>query len=348
VFLIVLMFCGQAIAAADSWSLDFESSNGQYVSDGVTGWDATNDRSVTVCAWVQFESLGGTMAICGTESYSQRLVFYYDYAATRLKYIRGTGTAVATAESNVWTPTVGVWYFVALRHDKVNAEFFVNDAAYGSVALSGGPRINSCPSFYVGADYAGWDTANYRWAEFDGKIAGLLIVTGDATTTNYVLSDTDLATAYNGGVIDTSIWSSFTHIKRLYRFEEGAGTSTSNGYLGGTATLTGDTGTPTWVQFTTPLYATSPSPADEATGQNRTVKLSWMNDASAASHDLWGGTDQGSLAQLQTASTQEWYVVTGLSPGVPYYWRVDEVDSESNTPTGTVWSFTPAGKIGAR
>jgi len=96
------------------------------------------------------------------------------------------------------------------------------------------------------------------------------------------------------------------------------------------------------------IYATGFFPADEATKQNRTVKLAWVDDPNAVSHDLFGGTNPASLSQLQDASTQEWYVVKNLTPGVPYYWRVDEIDSESNTTTGVLLEFTPTGKAGSR
>lgn len=95
------------------------------------------------------------------------------------------------------------------------------------------------------------------------------------------------------------------------------------------------------------IFATSPSPADEATGQNRTVIVSWTDDAAATGNKVYGGTNPASLSLLRGTDTQEWYVASGLSPGV-YYWRVDEIDAESNVTPGVTWMFTVVGKVGAR
>jgi hypothetical protein len=348
VILCSLLFCGSALAAADLWSLDFTASNVQYLDDGVTGWESSY-RAVSSAGWFCFDSISASQAFFGTDHGNQKYVVYWDQANTRLTYLRQDGGATsATGYSTSWTPTPGEWYYIVVTHDQTTVRYYVNDTAYGTSSISNGPRINSAPHFYVGAAYASWDTTDYTWMPFDGKIACLMIIVGDSSTPNYILSTTDATTYYNSGTIDSSGWSGASKIKRLYTMEEGTGaTTTSNGYLGGTATLSGVSGTPTWTAFTTPVYATNFSPADEATGQNRAVKLSWTDDATADSHDLWGGTNPASLSQLQNDSTQEWYVVSGLTPGVPYYWRVDQVVGGS-TYEGEVLVFTPTGKVGAR
>lgn len=97
-----------------------------------------------------------------------------------------------------------------------------------------------------------------------------------------------------------------------------------------------------------PDPASSPSPADGATGTNRAVRLSWTSDPLTLTHDVWFGSDSGNLSQIVDGGTDVWAVVSGLVPGTTYFWRVDEIGSGGTPVTGTVWSFTPAGKIGVR
>lgn len=346
VILFSLLFCGQALAAADAWSLDFEATNVQYVRDNTTGFPTNSWSNLNVAFWAKFESVSADMAFFGTDVINNDLWLMNDIDPGRLSLQLGDPTAgVSSAvNSDAWSPSVGEWYHIAVTYTNANnaVYFYVDGTALSNTTAANAWRISGAGNFDVGAVYANWDTTDYTWMPFDGEIAGLIITTG--TTWD----STAITSLYNSGTIDTGAWSSQSSIVRHYTFEEGADTTTTNGYGENTATLSGVTGTPTWTAFTTPIYATNFSPADGATGQNRAVKLSWTDDASAASHDLWGGTNQGSLTQLQDGSTQEWYVVRNLSPGVPYYWRVDQIDSESNTTTGTVLVFTPDGKIGAR
>lgn len=343
-----LLFSGSAFAAADLWSLDFEASNNQYVRDNTTGFPTNSSSNLNVALWAKFESLSADMAFFGTDVTNNDLWLMIDVDPGRLNLRLGDPTAGTAADhfSSSWSPSTGEWYFVAATYTNSNSaiKFYIGTSELSNTTASNAWRISGAGNFDVGAVYASWDTTDYTWMPFDGEIAGLIITTG--TTWD----STAITSLYNSGTIDTGAWSSQSSIVRHYTFEEGDGTTTTNGYGESTAALSGVTGIPTWTEMeeATPLYATGFFPADDATGQNLTVKLSWTDDASAASHDLWGGTNQGSLTQLQDGSTQEWYVVRNLSPGVPYYWRVDQIDSESNTTTGTVLVFTPDGKIGAR
>jgi hypothetical protein len=86
-----------------------------------------------------------------------------------------------------------------------------------------------------------------------------------------------------------------------------------------------------------PGQASSPSPADSATGVSTTADLSWSAGSGATSHDVYFGTSSpGSFQGNQTATTFD----TGtMANGTSYYWRIDEVNAAA-TKTGTVWSFT--------
>ncbi|MHC4309672.1 MAG: PA14 domain-containing protein [Planctomycetota bacterium] len=100
-----------------------------------------------------------------------------------------------------------------------------------------------------------------------------------------------------------------------------------------------------------PIRASSPSPANRATGTKMTPILSWKAGDHAASHELYFGTDEDAVKNATNASPEykgtralgaESYDPGKLAWATTYYWRVDEVnDLHPDTPwVGTLWSFT--------
>jgi len=100
-----------------------------------------------------------------------------------------------------------------------------------------------------------------------------------------------------------------------------------------------------------PLRAGSPNPFNGATGVKVTPILSWQPGDSAASHEVYFGTDKDAVLNATTASPEykgstepgsESYDPGKLAWLTTYYWRVDEVNNVNpDSPwTGSVWSFT--------
>jgi len=105
--------------------------------------------------------------------------------------------------------------------------------------------------------------------------------------------------------------------------------------------------------FTTPGAVGSPNPSNSATGVKMTATLSWKPADSAASHQVYFGTDEEAVRNATTASPEykgsralgsEGYDPGKLAWHTTYYWRVDEVNNlNPDSPwTGPVWSFTTA------
>jgi len=100
--------------------------------------------------------------------------------------------------------------------------------------------------------------------------------------------------------------------------------------------------------FATPGAVGNPQPANGATDVQMNRILSWTPADSAASHELYFGTDKESVRTAGTGSPEhagpktlgdESYDPGLLEPDAVYYWRVDEVDSQGNVTKGPVWSF---------
>jgi hypothetical protein len=101
--------------------------------------------------------------------------------------------------------------------------------------------------------------------------------------------------------------------------------------------------------FATPGAVGNPQPAYAATDVQMNALLSWMPADSAASHELYFGTNKDAVRNADTGAPEykgskalgaESYDPGLLEAGTIYYWRVDEVDGQGNTLTGPVWVFT--------
>jgi len=100
-----------------------------------------------------------------------------------------------------------------------------------------------------------------------------------------------------------------------------------------------------------PIRASSPSPANRATGTKMTPVLVWNAGDYAASHEVYFGTDEDTVKNATNTSPEykgvkavgdESYDPGKLAWATTYYWRVDEVNSVNpDSPwAGTLWSFT--------
>jgi hypothetical protein len=90
-----------------------------------------------------------------------------------------------------------------------------------------------------------------------------------------------------------------------------------------------------------PVRAFGPQPAVAATGVSVDAGLNWRPGREATSHKVFFGTDEaavaGGTAPSQTA-TGHTYSPSSLDFGTTYYWKVDEVGTD--TYPGDVWNFT--------
>jgi hypothetical protein len=94
-----------------------------------------------------------------------------------------------------------------------------------------------------------------------------------------------------------------------------------------------------------PTASWQPQPADGTTDITIAhMTLTWAAGAEAESHVVYFGTDNPPTSGTEQTGTS--FVTETLSPGITYYWRVDEKNSTGTT-TGTVWSFTTSTALDA-
>ena len=102
-----------------------------------------------------------------------------------------------------------------------------------------------------------------------------------------------------------------------------------------------------------PVKASSPTPRSGSVDVRQTTKLNWGPGDSAATHEVYFGTDEEAVRNaIQTSPEYKGTKALGdenYDPGnleweTTYYWRVDEINtSNPDSPwVGNVWSFTTA------
>lgn len=102
-----------------------------------------------------------------------------------------------------------------------------------------------------------------------------------------------------------------------------------------------------------PVWAIRPNPTNGAVDVKQTPTLRWTAGMSAASHQVYLGTDKNAVLNATASSPeykgsknlgQEKYDPGKLAWNTAYYWRVDEVNAtKAGSPwKGDVWTFTTA------
>ena len=105
------------------------------------------------------------------------------------------------------------------------------------------------------------------------------------------------------------------------------------------------------------LLAWNPNPTDGSTPDiKNATPLTWSPGDNASQHDVYFGTDKDAVDNADT-STADIYRgrqgAAGYTPtegvewdGGPYYWRIDEYNTDETISKGKVWTFTVADFIG--
>jgi hypothetical protein len=103
-----------------------------------------------------------------------------------------------------------------------------------------------------------------------------------------------------------------------------------------------------------PLVAWNASPANGSTLDiDQVLPLSWSAGDNASGHDVYFGTDKDAVDNANESDTTGIYRVrqntTSYNPpegvewgGGPYYWRIDEFNTDGTISKGRLWSFTVA------
>ncbi len=98
-----------------------------------------------------------------------------------------------------------------------------------------------------------------------------------------------------------------------------------------------------WIPGYQSIDAGTPIPPNGTTTAKTDADLMWLAGREATSHNVYFGTNSGSLA-FMTNQVNNIFEPGPLTDGQTYYWRIDEV-TPTGTVTGTEWNFTPGAQI---
>jgi hypothetical protein len=190
------------------------------------------------------------------------------------------------------------------------------------------PKTAYFPDPPDGAEFIGPDNVTLTWTPGFGAKLHTVYFGDDFDTVNTATTGAPSGTAtYNPG----SLVRETVYFWRVDEFD-------------GAATYKGDV----W-SFTTPGAVGNPQPAYDATDVQLNMILSWTPSDSAASHELYFGTDKDAVRNAGPGSPEdkgskslgdESHDPGLLDAETAYYWRVDEVDAQGNTAKGPIWIFT--------
>ncbi|HBG26544.1 MAG: hypothetical protein A2Y10_01105 [Planctomycetes bacterium GWF2_41_51] len=93
------------------------------------------------------------------------------------------------------------------------------------------------------------------------------------------------------------------------------------------------------------VKAWAPFPPNGSTVPSPNVKLTWAPGAYAVKHNVYFGTDAANLALVGNQIDVNNFQLPELLFGTQYYWRVDELDNDTQVWTGDLWSFTTRGLL---
>ena len=271
-----------------------------------------------------------------------------DYAVSHDVYLGDNYDEVlnATPDSEVFRGNQAQTYFVAgfpgypypeglvpgttyyWRIDEVN-DADPNSPWKGDVwRFSIPPKTAYNPDPADGAEFLDPNNTKLSWTPGYGAILHTVYFGEDYDEVNNATGGAPLGAAtYNPGPLD---------LEKVYywRVDE----------FDGAATYKGDV----WC-FTTPGAVGNPQPVNKAMEVGMNAILNWTPADSAASHELYVGTDKETVRSADTSSPEykgsialgaESYDPGLLDAETTYYWRVDEVDDQGQTSTGPIWSFT--------
>jgi len=214
------------------------------------------------------------------------------------------------------------------RIDEVN-EADPNSPWKGSVwSFSIPPKTAYDPDPSDGAEFVDPNNVTLSWTPGYGAILHTVYLGDNFDDVNNAAGGLPLGTAtYNPGPLE---------LEKVYywRVDEFDAVETHKGDV--------------W-SFTTPGAVGHPQPAYGATDVSLNTMLSWTPSDSAASHQLYIGTDKETVRSADIGASEykgsialgaESYDPGLLDADIVYYWRVDEVDGQGNTLTGPLWTFT--------
>ena len=193
-----------ALVGDSNTAVDFNVGT-SYASCAAAAWQ-NQTSAFTVEAWVK-ASGSGIYSIVDRDSNGANRPWQFRVNAGKLEFLRITNAAgtisvitVASAATNV---TNNAWHHVAATYDGTTLRLYIDGAADGSAALTGGIQSTSAIPMAIGANSSGGLGANQRWPSKMDEVAYYSTALSAARVAAHYAAGSSLpATTVNGGRAD--------------------------------------------------------------------------------------------------------------------------------------------------
>jgi len=261
----------------------------------------------------------------------------YYYLSSRTTFLYAVPNAYSFTAAGVYLGDSTMFTFDPLFVDAPNLDFHLQPTSPALGAGTGGgdlgalgesgtpqpPGQASNPSPGNGATSVS-ASANLSWTAGSGKTSSDVYFGTDSTPDSGEFQGNQTTTTFDPGTMSNNT-------TYYWRIDEINAEGTTTGTVWNFTTESAPT---------PPGQASSPSPANSATGVSMAANLSWTAGSGATSHDVYFGTDStpdsGEFQGNQPSTSFDPGTMDGVTT---YYWRIDEVNAAATT-TGTVWNFT--------
>jgi len=284
----------------------FEGATGDFVVDEDAGAYINGLSAVTVCMWIKADQAGTNRGFINSEEPARR----DDYGIA----MRYDSSGYAGGGVNVFKMVVRSAQ--PLKAQRLESSSYVQSTDWQHVAMTW--TSGDIVRFYIDAR-ENTPTFNDSPNEAGCTIIGcskLIIGKG---------GEPGAAGAWKGLIDDVHIYSKALTVDEIKKV------------------MRGDSG-----------LAWNPSPTNGSTPDlHRAMPLSWSPGDWADQHDVYFGTDKNAVTDVDASDTTGIYrqrqTATSYTPpeGVewgagPYYWRIDEYNTDGTVSKGSVWQFTVA------
>lgn len=331
----------------------FDSNNNTDYWNSASGCSASDNDD----AWHWFQATATSTTITYNSANDAILHVFTGACATNMTALNCVNNTTSGDETITMATTIGTSYAIRVQRNASDQNMSgsicvyspsANDLCSGAVSVSCGNTYNGTT---VGMTTTG-ETALPACSSTSPSAAGVwYVLTGDGSTVTASLCS---GTAYDSKINVYSGASCASLTSCIASNDDGCGSQSTvsfsttvgtlyyilvNGYSSATGAFS------LALTCCTPALsncATSPSPANNATGVSYCSNISWAAPSntgctSVSSYDLYLGTTNPPPYYGNTTVTS--YSVPTL-PGTKYYWQIRPINSQGANTSCTVWNFT--------
>ena len=184
--------------AEGQWSNYFDGTGDYLTVAQSTALDLTAD--FTIEFWTYFNAIGSEITFIAKTGSGSQYGWFVQLVSGNLRVNIGNNGSLGTSKTFAWTPSVGIWYHVAVTRSGSNLKAFINGNQIGTTATETN-NGTSTASVGIGINLDG------TYQAINGYLSNVRVVKGTAVYTSAFTPPTAPLTA----ITNTSLLLNFTN-----------------------------------------------------------------------------------------------------------------------------------------